>query len=882
MARTKTQQSVSLFPFLAVLICTMGALILVLLLTTRQIREQVEQEALQEQLAAKVPAPELTGGPAEPAPRTAVASSDSVSQEDAVAAEAAARQPLPEQAVVDAEKEKRRAQIDATTLIIADARTELDALRNRISRATADREELARQHTDLIASTQELEGQAEQLEGPLDLEEQSERVMQLRQQLQARNAQKSEQSEELKALYGDLDEASETTRKAEQLLHRRESALIGLRELAEKAEQQPAVGTDATLIEFTNSSGTTQFPVIIELNSAGLVFQPSGVAIRTSDLEGFSPRESPLVAGILAAHNAQPSRSLMERPYALLLVRPEGSLAFYTAQRILRGAQIHFGYELLESDRKVAIETPAWEERSEIISAVESSMQRRQQLYGDLVNRINELKRQAAAKDGQRRLSVGPDGQLREQDERVADLLPGRFYAGGVAPPPGFQQRREQQRRSSQNAGGGPFPEQAQSPRLARDALSPSSTESGERTPQTGQLQPGENIVRLPATSSGTGQSNQELDRLLAILEENSTATTSDPPQFGDPTVRHGEPASNLPPGSGGSTVVNPFIASPQGPTVPDPSEANRAVAAISPGPPQQGSANSRQDFNQSAPSGQTSAGADQPPLAARAGEPAAAEPLATEEQLSPESTPLDWSNSVAAPTDSNSRTVAAAANEEFPSSPIAPTVPGAAAAMPQGAVTSSAPSATTRLDGSPNMTPGAGPGGTAPVDPALAALQQFLQEAEQKKADARPNRFLVDLMTGRKHRTVRVPVDVRLQGNLLQIGNLVAVDTSQMSAQQLLDATLNGINTQLSAMPDGGRTAVPVLDFYVDQVAGARLPALLRSLQQLDVPTRSIERTETPPGTFLELLKKNATLGRAAAPINVRPPQAAQGRIRL
>lgn len=905
MARTKTQQSVSLFPFLAVLICTMGALILVLLLTTRQIRDQVAQAALEEQQAAVLAEVPAASQPAQPsaddsvrselspaaAVETEAAATADAASVDAATVPAATDVSPDETPAVDVAAAERSAQIEAATLTIADTRTALEDLQSRIGRATADREQLARQHTDLVASTKAFEEQTKLLDEPSDLEEQAERVAELKQQLQARNSQKADQSEKLKALYGDLDEASETTRRAEQLLHRRESALIELRELADKADQQPAVGTDATLLEFTNSSGTTQFPVIIELNSAGLVFQPSGVVIRTADLEGFTPRESPLVAGILAAHNAQPSRSLMERPYALLLVRPEGSLAFYSVQRILRGAQIHFGYELLESDRRVAIETPAWDERSEIVAAIKTSMQRRQQLYGDLVNRINELKRQAAA-DGQRRLTVGPDGQLREQDERVADLLPGRFYAGGVAPPPGFQQRREQQRRSTQPVPGGPSSRYSPPPELARGDSS--GDVADEQAPQTGQLQPGETVVRLPAAGGSTEQSSAELDRLLAILEENGTQTSrsdreSGASGFTDPAFADSQPA-------GGPTIVNPFIDAPQIPAGTDSSASEDAAVAARSGMTPHGSATSglTGSFNDTdgsigihgrAADGPASGGPPEHSIPALSGVQPPSSPQGTEERLSPDSTPLDWSNSVAAHTDSNSRTVAAAANEEFPSSPIAPVAPaapGVSATVPQGAVTSAAPSATTQLNGAPNMSPGSGQAGSAPVDPALAALQRFLSDAERQKADARPNPYLVDLMTGTDSRTVRVPVDVRLQGNLLQVGNLDAVDTSQMSSRQLLDATLNGISTQLSSMPDGGRTAVPVLDFHVDQVAATRLPELLQGLQQLDVPTRAIERTETPPGTFLELLKKNATLGPAAAPINIRPPQTGQGRIRL
>ena len=48
MARRRTATAVSLFPFLAVLVCTMGALILLLLVTTRQIRQQQTQKLVQQ------------------------------------------------------------------------------------------------------------------------------------------------------------------------------------------------------------------------------------------------------------------------------------------------------------------------------------------------------------------------------------------------------------------------------------------------------------------------------------------------------------------------------------------------------------------------------------------------------------------------------------------------------------------------------------------------------------------------------------------------------------------------------------------------------------------------------------------------------------------
>ena len=45
MAKRRTDKTISLFPFLAVLVCTMGALILLLLVTTRRIRQKQQEKA---------------------------------------------------------------------------------------------------------------------------------------------------------------------------------------------------------------------------------------------------------------------------------------------------------------------------------------------------------------------------------------------------------------------------------------------------------------------------------------------------------------------------------------------------------------------------------------------------------------------------------------------------------------------------------------------------------------------------------------------------------------------------------------------------------------------------------------------------------------------
>lgn len=872
MPRSNTQQSVSLFPFLAVLICTMGALILVLLLTTRQIREQVEQarsEVVQsddaEPIASDVEP--LSEDEAPPIVSVGEPSADKPNEPKNLSVPDELPAALISKKALDADQ------------------AEVERLQTEVATAKKAQKELADRRADLAAVISELEEKVEQATEPDDLQQQVRKLTALKDELKASEEQQKRDRLELRKLYGTLDDASETTQQAESLLHKRESALIMLREMAEEAETRPSEGTDATLIQFTNSTGTTQHPVIIELNADGLVFQPSGVAISPSDLEGFTALESPLVTGILAAHNALPSRPIMQQPYALLLVRPEGSLAFYTAQRILTAANIHFGYELLEPDRKIALKTPHYDERTVIVSAIEKTMRRRQQLYGDLVERINRIK-QKAAEDAQpfndprnrssgRRLQVGPDGQLREITDPDEPLLPGRFYAGGSAPPPGFRRRDNDQRQDRfgkprQSAGHNDTDSlvnqgqmQATNPTSSgvqnQSNGFPDNPDSRVFVPKISQ----NGIVQLPSGSAPTGHSaahgvmggtvpsnaNGGLNELLAILGDGQSPGSEQINSFQNSEAdglsqNEGTSAdsTSLPNRSSPNDIVrvNPFVntdgTSPPGVSSDVPPGNTR-------GPAQQFARSQGQSISTAAP------------------------------QPKQNSTPLDWSNTVTATTESNSRPVAAADN--MTGIPNADTNRTPQHANPRNTAT---------------LSPSGGPDADGPApssvlpDTTLQALEQFMSEAGRKKAAMQPNQYLVDLMTGKISAppTARIPVTVTLQNNLLQVGDLVAIDISQHTDDQLLELTLNGINTQLASRPDGGRTAVPVLDFVVDDTTRGRLAGLQDRLQKLDVPTRAIQNVPNTSTRFIELLKKNAALAAPAAPVDISPPESLQGRIRL
>lgn len=83
--RQQTGNSVTLFPFLAVLVCAMGALIFLLLVTTRRIRQQTLAD-MQVQEVVEEPAQDvITETPDEPVATPVIAATDELRDAPTVA-----------------------------------------------------------------------------------------------------------------------------------------------------------------------------------------------------------------------------------------------------------------------------------------------------------------------------------------------------------------------------------------------------------------------------------------------------------------------------------------------------------------------------------------------------------------------------------------------------------------------------------------------------------------------------------------------------------------------------------------------------------------------------------------------------------------------------
>lgn len=409
MARRQHQHSVSLFPFLAVLVCAMGSLILLLLVMTRKIRH--DQQA------------ELSASDASVAIVQPVDRSAELQQLEQSVAEMQSRLTGLQQKVATLRNE-----LEQKRLLLAQTRTELATLQAQLQAASSNTP-AASAETDL----QQLKQEEADLLARLTATEQA-----------------------LLTKRDELTRAEDAVKEAELQLFEKQSAIVALREQIQSAEAQAAaVSGVRTLVEFSNATGTTRTPIVIDVSAGGFEFLPNAVRITMADMEKFPVRDNPLLSAILAIHQHRSGRSLTAEPYVLLLVRPGGSLPFYGAQRILTEAKIHYGYELLTADRKIVVDGADLLEPPAVQMALQEAFRRRDNLYARLFDITQEeLARRGLAPGQQpeseqppeRHLSVRSDGRVMEEESKSRRRLENRYYAGGVAPPPSFYSNRASSR----------------------------------------------------------------------------------------------------------------------------------------------------------------------------------------------------------------------------------------------------------------------------------------------------------------------------------------------------------------------------------------------------------------------------------------------------
>ena len=294
MRRRRQALQVSTFPFLAVLLCAMGSLILLLLVIDR--RAKAVSRAKAEQATARAGSEE-------------------------------ARLAAAQQASRQAEWEQRRRQLHELL-----AREE----ENVVSRIKAVKDKTA--------------------EARLQVEAEERRIRDLRQRLEAEMGQLARTQNELALRRAGISSAGQKVEASKQELarlagelERLEQTLHDLRALREREMQT------YSLIPYIGRHGDNRRPIYVECTAAGLVFHPDRLVLEGPSLSPMRIRaevERRIASSRAAVQvTAQQTPEKMEKSaYLLMLVRPDGIASYYRTQAALVGLKIDFGYEFVEAD----------------------------------------------------------------------------------------------------------------------------------------------------------------------------------------------------------------------------------------------------------------------------------------------------------------------------------------------------------------------------------------------------------------------------------------------------------------------------------------------------------------------------------------------------
>lgn len=272
-ASRKSLTGMSLFPFLAVLICTMGALIVLLILVVQQAR--VQADTLADQRRQTHDEQEL-----------------------------ADRQRLEQEAEDwQWQREILEQQRRALTQQLGDSRLELSHLEEHIRR--------------LEEKWQRLQAEADEM----------------------KRLQRGQQQQE-SAAQAELD------RLQAQLAAQRS-------QLEQLREQHARQSRSFAILPYPGPQGTRRRPIYIECRQSSIIIQPEGIVFGPQDFTGPLGPGNPLDAALrtirehwtrLEADAAQGA------PYPLLIVRPDGAVAYAMARNAMAGWEDEFGYELVAAD----------------------------------------------------------------------------------------------------------------------------------------------------------------------------------------------------------------------------------------------------------------------------------------------------------------------------------------------------------------------------------------------------------------------------------------------------------------------------------------------------------------------------------------------------
>ncbi|HWC91150.1 MAG TPA: hypothetical protein VG433_15880, partial [Pirellulales bacterium] len=319
----KAAASIALFPFLAVLLCTMGGLIILLVVIARHAKQQA-----------------------------AVDSQSTITARDDLEVQ---------RSDLQWRRDHLRTARDKTAEDLADRRKVISHLEDHIRR-------LRDQISQLERATAEFDRHV---------------------------GAKQQDTAKLRAR---LDDLRQQTREAQE-------------EIDKNRKARPKSQSYA-IIPYDGPHQTHRRPIYIECRENAIVLQPEGIELADTDFIGPPGPGNPLAAGLRAAREylvkyAGSDPAAGGEPYPLLLVRPDGILAYYTAREAMSSWGSDFGYEFIDQNWEIKFKPPEAGLAVAISRAVDDARHRQQALALAAPRLLTNRQRQAYRAAGVRQPAAG-------------------------------------------------------------------------------------------------------------------------------------------------------------------------------------------------------------------------------------------------------------------------------------------------------------------------------------------------------------------------------------------------------------------------------------------------------------------------------------------
>jgi hypothetical protein len=331
---------VAIFPFLSVLLCVLGSLILLMLVLDRKVKLAAAEHAQQERLAAR----------------------DKHQQQRETEHQ---RQLAERQQLVD----RRMREADAIR------RAEEERIKAEEERVKKEQDDEVRQHLAQLQVRDEKRQKLKETVEKLQADETGQRKAVAKEQaeLAALTDDLRKHQERLNLLTssakaGETKAAKEQERQA--LVSRFEAGLHDQLHLLEQVIEQVKDANKKRPPLFylfppnQRVPGAGRLPIYLECIGNHVIFQPDNQPWTTTEIQSSNR----FVEEVRRRQAAKAASGKENAPYVLLLVRPSATMLYYSVLHALQGADIDMGYELIAEDWKVDFTDPRAEPPAEIAS----------------------------------------------------------------------------------------------------------------------------------------------------------------------------------------------------------------------------------------------------------------------------------------------------------------------------------------------------------------------------------------------------------------------------------------------------------------------------------------------------------------------------------